>query len=257
MAALTAFRYYTVEAEDCRIRCKLYGPDAGAVKTLILFGHGFGGHKDNRAAEKLARRVREKNPDAALVVFNWPCHGDDERQTLRLDDCMRYLELLIADTQARFSPETLYGCATSFGGYLYLLYLAGHDNPFRKLVFRCPAIPMYEVLTRAIMPNGLLESVENGTPALVGFDRKVGIDRGFLESLRAAELSARDYSPLAADMLILHGTEDEIVPFAAVKAFAEKNGIAFVPVDGADHRFLAPGTMDLAIARTVAFFSLE
>ena len=27
------------------------------------------------------------------VTFNWPCHGDDVRKLLRLEDCVRYLRL--------------------------------------------------------------------------------------------------------------------------------------------------------------------
>ena len=97
MAALTAFRYYTVEAEDCRIRCKLYGPDAGAVKTLILFGHGFGGHKDNRAAERFARKAVSKNKKTAVVTFDWPCHGEDARKNLLLSDSFSGFMLTGAD----------------------------------------------------------------------------------------------------------------------------------------------------------------
>jgi hypothetical protein len=58
-------KYFTVNAEGCSIRCKLYAEGNADVRKVILFGHGFGGHKDNRAAERFALRVLEKNKGVA------------------------------------------------------------------------------------------------------------------------------------------------------------------------------------------------
>ena len=101
------------------------------------------------------------------------------------------------------------------------------------------------------------EQLRRGKPALVGFDRKIEIDWTFLESLQQADISRRAYASAAEHILILQGTEDEIVPFEAVRTFAERNGIAFVPVEGADHRFLRSGTLELAHAQILSFFGLK
>ncbi len=86
-------KYLSVNAEGCSIRARLYLPDRGEVRQAVLFGHGFGGHKDNRAAERFARRILEKNKGVAIVTFDWPCHGDDAHGSLRLADCGQYLRL--------------------------------------------------------------------------------------------------------------------------------------------------------------------
>ena len=70
-------KYFCINAEKHSIHCKIYLDDPKAIGTVVVFGHGFGGHKDNRAAEKFAARVLEKNKGAAVITFNWPCHGDD------------------------------------------------------------------------------------------------------------------------------------------------------------------------------------
>ena len=57
--------------------------------------------------------------------------------------------------------------------------------------------------------------------------------------------------------MVLQGTKDEIVPFEAVKAFAEDNVIEFDPIEGADHRFMDQKKMDLAISLILAFFGLK
>ena len=251
------YKYFNINAQGCSIRCKLYFEDPDRVKTAVLFCHGFGGHKDNRAAERLAGRILEKNRGTALLIFNWPCHGDDVRKTLRLADCERYLEIVLAWLGERYPQAVLCACATSFGGYLLMRWLSCHENPFRRIALRCPAVNMYEVLTGRIMGEEERRRIARGKSVMVGFDRKVTVDAAFLESLRENDLRKMDFLPLAEDVLILHGTKDEIVPFSESEAFAEQNLIEFVPVEGADHRFQDPAKMDLVIAGFLAFFGLR
>ena len=248
---------FNLNAEGCSIRCKLYYDDLFQVRTAVLFGHGFGGHKDNRAAERFARRMLEKNKGCVLMSFNWPCHGDDVRKLLRLEDCDHYLRLVIAWLRGRFPEAALYAYATSFGGYLFLKYLSEQENPFRRIALRCPAVNMFQVLSGVIMSEEDRKRLARGKPIQAGFDRKVEIDAALLESLLQADIQQRDFLPLAEDILILQGTKDEVVPPAAVEAFADRNLIEYVPVEGADHRFQDPARMDFAIARILSFFGLR
>ena len=70
-------RYFQINKKGHNIRCKLYYRDLHNVSRVVIFGHGFGGHKDNNAAEKFAERLLSKYKGAAMVTFDWPCHGDD------------------------------------------------------------------------------------------------------------------------------------------------------------------------------------
>ena len=89
------------------------------------------------------------------------------------------------------------------------------------------------------------------------FDRKIEIDKVFLDSLQEADITKRNYLEQADHLLILQGTKDEIVPFEAVKAFAEDNVIEFEPIEGADHRFMNQEKMDLAISLIITFLGLK
>ena len=250
-------RYFNVNSEGCSISCKLYADDPGKVKRVVLFGHGFGGHKDNKAAEKLAKHLLSKNSGVALIVFNWPCHGDDVRKTMLLSDCDRYLGIMTAFINEKYSSPELFGCATSFGGYLFLKYLSEHGSPFKKLALRCPAVSMYDVLIKGIMTDEERSLLEKGKPVLVGFDRKIRIDKPFSESLLEADITKRDFTPFMDDVIIIHGTDDEIVPFETARHFADDNLIEFVPVEGADHRFMDPAKMDRAIKTIAAFLGMN
>ena len=250
-------KYFNINASGFSIRCKLYAKDPNDVNTIVLCGHGFAGHKDNRAAERFAKHLLDKNRAAAVMTFDWPCHGTDVRKTLRLADCDAYLSSVLSWIGSRYPSAALFGYATSFGGYLFLKYISEHGDPFKKVALRCPAVVMYDVITRVNMQPGDLERIGKGKPVSVGFDRKIEIDMPFLDSLREADITQCDFLPYADDLMILHGTKDEIVPFDAVKAFAENNVIEFEPVENADHRFQSPEKMDRAIALICAFFGMK
>ncbi len=250
-------KLFNINREKHSIHCRIYCSDPDAVTHVVLFGHGFAGHRDNTAAQRFARRAMEKNKGFALISFNWPCHGDDVKKLLRLEDCSAYLRLLLSYIEGRFGDALLDAYATSFGGFLVLRYLAEAGNPFRRIALRAPAVPMYEILTGTIMSGEALRRVAKGKTALVGFDRKIEIDRAFLEELKQTDLMKPDFLPYADDILILQGTKDEVVPPASVRAFAEKNLIDYVPIPDADHRFMDPRKMDRAIAEILRFLDLR
>ena len=250
-------KYVTINEEGFSIRGKIYTRDMSGIGRVILFGHGFGGHKDNKAAERFAKHILEKNKGVAVMTFDWPCHGNDARKKLRLEECDTYLRLVLDFIRSRFSDPKVYAYATSFGAFLFLKYMAEHGTPFVKAALRSPAVNMYESITGDIMTDSERNLIGKGKPAQVGFDRKVEIDREFLESLEQADIRRIDFLDYADDILIIHGTKDEIIPFDVVKEFSEQNVIELIDVEDADHRFQNPLHMDAAIAQIAAFFGMK
>ncbi len=248
-------RYYDINTAGHSIRCKLYCNDVHKIEKVVIFGHGFGGHKDNKAAERFAMRATSRFKKSAVVTFDLPCHGGDGKKKLLLSDCLTYIELIVDDCKTRLGAEDVFSYATSFGGFLVLKYLADKGNPFRKVALRCPAVDMYSVITHSIINPEDMEKLEKGKDVLVGFDRKVKINKEFLQDLQDEDLRRHDYMDFADDILILHGTKDEIIPIDDVAAFADDNVIEFVPVENEDHRFSNPSGMDLAIAAILDFFA--
>ena len=249
-------KYFDINENGCSIRCKLYCKDARDVRRVVVFCHGFGGHKDNHAAETFAERVVTKRKGTAVIAFDWPCHGGDARKNLLIEDCDTYLTTVIEYARKRYGTDEIYAYGTSFGGYLLLRYLSEHGNPFRKVALRCPAIDMLNTLLGAIATEEDRATLASGKPVLAGFDRKVKIGPQFVGALQAVDIRTIPFFDYADDILILHGTADEIVPFEDSERFADDNVIEFVPIEGADHRFRDPKKMDAAIARIIAFFGL-
>jgi alpha-beta hydrolase superfamily lysophospholipase len=250
-------KYYEVNGKGNNIRCKLYYNEKCRAEQAVIFGTGFAGHKDNNAANGFAEKLLSKHRNTIVVVFNWPSHGDDVKKKLVLEDCNTYLEMVVADVKERFGVNKLYAYATSFGGYLILKYISEHENPFEKISLRCPAIDMYDVLTRTIMKNDEFDRITKGKDVLVGFDRKIIVTRELLDDLKTNDIRKRDYIEYADRILIMHGTKDEVVPLSDSRLFAENNVIDLITIENADHRFQNPTHMNLANKYTMEFFDLR
>ena len=247
-------KYFDINEQGLSVRCKLYCSDARAVKRVIVCCHGFASSKESASYATFAQRAVAKWKGTAVVVFDWPCHGEDARKNLVLDECTTYLRLVVGHARERFRTDELYAYGVSFGGYLLLKYLAENGNPFRKVALRCPALDMHRALQDVIMTAEDVAKLESGKPVLIGFDRKVRIDPEFAAELVSFDLLSREFFEFADDLLIIHGTADEVVSFDTARKFAEDNVIEFVAVEDADHRFHDPKKMDAAIARILDFF---
>lgn len=247
-------KYFEINEQGHNIRCKAYLNEKGAPEKAVIFCTGFAGHKDNKAAENFAEKLLSKHKNMIVVVFDWPAHGDDVKKKLDLADCDAYLRLVMRGVKDKYGVTDLYCYTTSFGAYIVLKYISEHGNPFRKIALRCPAVDMYDVLTRTVIQNDAFDKLIAGRDAQIGFDRKVTVTRHLLDALQANDIRRRDYLDYADDLLILQGTADELVPFESAKSFAEDNVIEFIPVEGADHRFQNPLHMALATKYVMLFF---
>lgn len=250
-------RYFSINAGGSSIRCKLYyDQEPRSITRMVVFVHGFGGHKDNGAAEKFAQRVLSKYKRIGIVTFDLPCHGEDVKKKLILSDCLAYLDHVVAHLRENYDCRELYAYATSFGGYLTLKYLAENGNPFRKVALRCPAVNMYGIFMEKLLSPQDLAMLEKGKAVPIGFDRKVPVTREFLFALRDGDIQGLDFLDYAEDILIIQGTADEMVSYDTVWNFSQEQLMEFEAVSGADHRFRANGTMEQAIKAILAFFAL-
>ncbi len=248
-------KYLDINQPGYSIRCKVFCEAFREVEHVVLFAHGFGGHKDNKAAEKFADSALSKMKKTAIFVFDWPCHGKDVRKKLTLQDCDTYLSIVIDYIHNEMHTEDICAYGTSFGAYLILKYLHDHEvSPFRRIALRCPAISMGEIMYQRVMTDENKELLKRGKDIMAGFDRKVLIDQAFLDELMEADIRKWEYLDYADDMLIIHGTKDEMVDFEISKRFAEDNVIEFIPIEDADHRFQDINKMKLAHSYMIDFY---
>jgi pimeloyl-ACP methyl ester carboxylesterase len=247
----------TINQDGYSIRCTLYSASPRSADTLVLYGQGFGGSRDSGAVRRFAQKLLAKHKDAALLAFDWPCHGDDGRKSLLLSDCDAYLNQVILYGQKRFQPRQLWAMATSFGGYVFLRHLTREGNPFQRLALRCPAVNFPALLEQEILTPLSLSKLHSGKTVLWGFERKMKLTSQFLEELREGDVEQADFRPFASQLLVLHGSKDRVISPERTRDFAQRNGIGYQLIENADHGFIDPQRLDLAIAAELAFFAAE
>ncbi|MDO4632398.1 MAG: alpha/beta hydrolase [Eubacteriales bacterium] len=248
-------RYFDINKPGYSIKCKLYCEQIREIQHVVVFLHGFGGHKDNKTAARFAEAAMSKFKKMAVLAFDWPCHGSDVRKKLTLEDCGIYLDYVLEYIREELHVTDICAYATSFGGYLTLKYLHEKGNPFRKIAFRCPAVMMYDAMSNRIMTEENRRLLEKGKEAQVGFDRTVKVDQDFVNELREQDVREMEFLDFADDLLVIQGTKDEILPYEEVMKFCDDNVIECILIEDADHRFQDLQKLKLAHSHIIQFFA--
>lgn len=220
---------------------------------VVLVTHGFGSSKETAGTLHFGEHLTSKYKGFAVIAFDWPCHGMDARKKLSVEECLTYLSLVVEYTKEELKAKRVYNYSSSLGGYLTLRYLIEKGNPFTKIALRCPAIKMYDSMMSYLSDDDKAK-LAKGKEISIGFDRKMKADSSFFESLKSFNIMDHEYFDFADDMLIIHGTKDEMIPIEDSRTFAENNVIQFIPVEGANHPFQNPNHMALATHKIIEFF---
>lgn len=247
-------RYFDINTNGHSIKCKITCDNIRELQHIVIYAHGFGGHKDNKAAEHFAESIQAKMKKVGVLCFDLPCHGTDVKKKLLLEDCFTYFDYVLDYVKNEWPGAKIYLYATSFGGFLAFHYIKRNGNPFVKAAFRCPALKMYDAFAGRILTEENKELLDKGKDILAGFDRKVRIDKPFLEEVKGMDVTELDMLDFADDILIIHGTSDEIIPCDVVKKFADDNVIECIIVENADHRFKDLDKLKLAHSHMIDFY---
>ena len=222
----------------------------GADRIIIAM-HGFCGSKASRCITMLQKRALAA--DMGLVKFDWPAHGESnaEDEDLTVANCLQDLETVIDKIRGTWPMASLTAFATSFGGYIAMLYAADHPEAFDQIILRSPALRFGEVLREGILDDDACKDLEKQGWFLTGFDRKIRVTKAFVEETERIHLA--DPFPITAEpgdakAIIIHGSADELVPHVHSVAFAQRNGWELHTVRGADHRYMGAGQLKEAVS---------
>ena len=106
---------------DYEIKCKLFAPEDGEIKQIIVGVHGFAGDKDSSMLRKLGKKLSEMG--GALICFDFPCHGESPagEDLLTVQNCIEDLSFVADHVRKNYPHAKKNIFATSFGGYISLL----------------------------------------------------------------------------------------------------------------------------------------
>lgn len=240
-------KYFSIERKY-PIKCKAFLPSSGNIRTVILGVHGFAGDKESSMLSELAKYVDQK--DGALICFDFPAHGDSDRQEndLTVENCINDLLAVAEWIEDTFPIAEKFIFATSFGGYISLLSLSRLQN--YKVILRAPAVTMPKVLLGSVLKISAEQFEKLGTVEC-GFERKIALPYSFYKGLLQY-----DPSRLVFDnkTFVFHGDKDDIVPIEDVLEFCDgRENINLEIIKNADHRFKNPGEIERIVSETVQF----
>lgn len=231
------------------IKCKMFCPSHAGIKKVVLGVHGFAGDKESSMLFELAKSIEPSG--GALVCFDLPAHGESpvDESKLTVENCISDVLSLAQWIGDAYPSAEKYIFATSFGGYISLLSSDKLKN--YRMILRAPAVTMPRILLESskITP----EEFERKNVIVCGFERKIQLPYSFYESLTRYDPFAKEYSN---DILVIHGSKDDVVPLADVESFVKnRENVKLFVIKDADHRFKKKGEIERIVHETMMFMN--
>ncbi|MYG41155.1 MAG: alpha/beta hydrolase [Nitrospira sp. SB0677_bin_15] len=214
-------------------------PARTSARAVILC-HGFLSNKDSRTNLRLTELQVARG--ISTLRFDWFGMGESEGEFGRLtvSTCCDQLERAISLMRERGYHE-LGLIGSSFGGLLVILAAQRHPE-LRAVGLKCPVPDFPEMLEREFGRAGIEEwQRTNYIPDVTGGTAPIALDFAFYESCQAVDAYAAARN-VKAPVLIVHGEQDELVPFHQIERLEEAlpGDKELVLLPEADHQFGRP-----------------
>jgi alpha-beta hydrolase superfamily lysophospholipase len=204
--------------------------------TLVIYVHGFASHQKGEKALFLRDRFTEMG--TAFLAFDHRGHGNSTG-TMKELSVTRNLEDLDAILQSKgtgFKRRILIG--SSMGGQTAAWYAARHPDLITANLLIAPGFRFLQNRIRDLGPKGLKRLMTEGEMMIKNEWVEVTIGKVLLEDARKypVERLLQEYQ---IPTLILHGTNDEAVPFRDSVNFIQKSRarpLELLLIAGGDHR---------------------
>ena len=169
----------------------------------VVYLHGFASSPRSNKAQFFGRKFRE-----AGVPFEAPELDRGKFEKLTVTGQLKVVDKTVSRIPAAAGPVVLMG--SSLGGYLAALYADDHPRAVDRLVLMAPAFEFLERWKKRLTPQELAEWKQRGWAPVFhyGSNSERRLRYQFLEDA-ARYPSTPDFHQRA---LILHGTEDQMVP---------------------------------------------
>ncbi len=214
-------------------------PDRKSDRAVILC-HGFLSNKESHTNLRLTELLVAR--EISTFRFDWFGMGqsDGDFSHLTVPTCHDQLDCALTLMRER-GYHTLGIIGSSFGGLMTIL-VAQHHPELRAIGLKCPVPDFSEMLDREFGSAGIEKwKRTNAIPDVTGGTEPVSLDFSFYKSCRAVNAyeAARR---IKAPTLIVHGEQDELVPFHQIQqlkdALPGRQELVLLPE--ADHQFGRP-----------------
>ena len=204
--------------------------------TLVIYVHGFSSHQ--KGEKVLFFRERFNESGWAFLAFDHRGHGNSSgtMAELTVTRNLADLDAILLSQGARYKKRILIG--SSMGGQTAALYAARHPDRITANLLIAPGFRFLQNRMRDLGPEGLKALQTKGEMTIKNEGVELTISRALLEEAKQypVENLLADYK---TPTLIIHGTEDDAVPFEDSVAFIQKSAarpLELLLIAGGDHR---------------------
>ncbi|MBI3610803.1 MAG: alpha/beta fold hydrolase [Nitrospirae bacterium] len=204
--------------------------------SLAIYLHGFSSH--HRGEKALYFRDRFNEIGAAFLAFDHRGHGNSSgrMEELTVTRNLEDIETVLTSQGAGFKHRILIG--SSMGGQTAAWYAARHPDRIAANLLIAPGFGFLERRMSDLGPNGLEMFRTEGKMTIKNEWIEATIGWALLEDGRQYPVK-KLLSDYRTPTLILHGTEDEAVPFEDSVDFARQSSarpLELLLIAGGDHR---------------------
>ncbi len=220
-------------------------------KAIILCLHGFAGSKHSHAIEMLHRAMSPLN--IGTFTFDWPAHGESDARfsDLTVENCLKDLDIVYSYVRERYGAPQCF--ATSFGGFLAMLYHKRNPEAFNRIMLRSPALKMGRVMETAINKDKFRGFLDGETVDF-GHEKPLLLTRSFYDDVSSYDVF-NSPPPHPERIQILHGDSDTLVPVQDSKDYAGNFGISLHLLKNAGHYYDNPGDLEWVMEEAGRFFT--
>ncbi len=248
---------FIIGDEPDRIAGIIQKPDGEIKFPAVIFCHGFtGNHIEphfifRRAADALIQE------NIGSIRFDFRGSGDSDGEfkdmTVRteLEDVKRVYNYALSLPWVSSSRIGLLGF--SMGGTITAFFAGENPESVKTICFWAPALKNVEVFTSH---SG--DSQEEKRLFKEGFMDVGGltISMDFIKTITSKN-SLDELENFKGKITIIHGTEDESVPYEMSKEISEKKGYKLYTINGANHTFDKESWIEQLLKHTSKHFSKE
>lgn len=222
---------------------------------IVIACHGFGSNKESSTITALTNKLREHN--IAVLSFDFTGHGESDVSTeqINITNCIEDVRAVVNYVRENYKNSKIGIFASSFGAAVALSYLFTANEKVDALVLRCPTIEMGYVF-KDVLVKEEIEDIKARGYTYLGFDAAMKIPYSFYEDVVRYNLY-KLFRNNPVKMLIIHGSDDDVVPLEHVKRFANIHPelTKLEIFEGTDHRFKKEKEVDRLVEMGLRYYN--
>ena len=225
---------FYINSDGIRLHAKLDRPDDTSKGPLCILVHGFTGHMEEEHIITVQKAMNEAGVSVLRAEMYGHGKSDGEFREHTLYKWVTNALAVVGYAKKLGFVTELYMCGHSQGGLLTMLTGAMCADDFKAIVPLSPAWMIPENAREGIVLGNKFDS-EHIPEKLASESWEISGDYiRTAQTIHAEESIAR----FKKKVLIVHGDEDDIVPFSYAEKAAELyNDAELAAIHGADHCF--------------------